>query len=126
MYRFLDIFFIAFHTLFILFILAGWAWKKTRRIHLVMEGLTALSWFGLGIWFGFGYCPFTDWHWRVRIALGDNDLPASYIKFLIDHLTGFDANAMLVDTATVGTFLLSVALSIALNARDYRIGHPKP
>jgi hypothetical protein len=126
MLRFLDIFFIVFHTLFILFILVGWSWKKTRRIHLVMEGLTALSWFGLGIWFGFGYCPFTDWHWQVRIALGDEDLPTSYIKFLIDRLTGFDVNAMLVDTVTVAAFLVSIVLSLALNARDYRAGHRKP
>lgn len=122
MYRVLDIALFVFHTSLILFVLFGWMWKKTRRAHLVLEGLTALSWFGLGIWFGFGYCPFTDWHWRVRIALGDTDLPMSYIKFLIDRITGLDVNAMLVDTVTVAAFLISVFLSVWLNARDYRAG----
>ena len=54
MYRAFDIFFFVFHSMFILFVLVGWAWKRTRLAHLVVVGLTALSWFGLGIWYGFG------------------------------------------------------------------------
>jgi hypothetical protein len=117
-YRALDIFFFVFHSAFILFILTGWAWKRTRLAHLVAVGLTALSWFGLGIWYGFGYCPFTDWHWQVRYALGYLDLPSSYIKFFIDTLTAWDVNAMLVDIITVAALILASGSSIYLNLRD--------
>ncbi|MBT3271653.1 MAG: DUF2784 family protein, partial [Spirochaetales bacterium] len=53
-----------FHSCVIIFNLTGWIWRKTRIPHLILIGLTAFSWFVLGIWYGFGYCPSTDWHWR--------------------------------------------------------------
>jgi hypothetical protein len=28
----------------------------------------SLSWFGLGLFYGIGYCPSTDWHWRIKRA----------------------------------------------------------
>lgn len=120
MYKALDIFFFVFHSVFILFILTGWTWRKTRRAHLVAVLATAFSWFFLGIWFGFGYCPCTHWHWYVRMALGDSALPSSYIKFLIDRATGLDANAALVDTITVAAFVAAFVLSLWLNLRDRR------
>jgi len=120
MYKALDIFFFIFHSIFILFILIGWAWRKTRRAHFAAVFLTAISWCVLGIWFGFGYCPCTDWHWRVRMTLGDTALPSSYIKFLIDHATGLDANPVLVDAVTVAAFVCAFILSLWLNLRDRR------
>ncbi|HNR34028.1 MAG TPA: DUF2784 domain-containing protein [Candidatus Hydrogenedentes bacterium] len=119
LYRMLDIGFFVFHSALIVFILFGWAWRKTRRWHLMVVALTAASWFGLGIWHGFGYCPCTDWHWRVRWALGDTDLPFSYIKFLIDRTFGADVSAWWVDVATVTGFALAALAGIATNAFDY-------
>jgi hypothetical protein len=126
MYRALDIFFFAFHSMFILFVLVGWVWKRMRLAHLVVVGLTALSWFGLGIWYGFGYCPFTDWHWQVRYALGYTDLPNSYIKFFVDTLTGWNVNAQLVDVVTVAAFILASVLSVYLNVQDRRCTSKTP
>jgi len=120
MYRALDIFFFAFHSTLILFVLTGWIWRKTRKIHLAVVVLTAFSWFFLGIWFGFGYCPCTDWHWRVREQLGDHNLPFSYIKFLFDRITGWDADPTLVNIITVAAFALAFAASVWLNVRDRR------
>ena len=120
MYRVLDIFFFIFHSAVILFIVLGWIWKKTRKAHLAMAVLTALSWFVLGIWYGLGYCPCTDWHWQVRWKLGDHDLPYSYIKFLIDHLTGWDVDATMVNVITVVAFFIAFGLSILVNIRDLR------
>ncbi|MDP3718874.1 MAG: DUF2784 family protein [Acidobacteriota bacterium] len=65
------------HTSWIAFNCLGWAWRRTRRWQLLTLTLTALSWFGLGIWYGWGYCPFTDWHWQVRSRLGYADPPSS-------------------------------------------------
>jgi hypothetical protein len=36
---------------------------------LIVLSLTAVSW-DFGIWYGYGYCLFTDWHWRIRELLG--------------------------------------------------------
>ena len=105
MYTFLDGFFYVFHTLLILFNLFGWIWSKTRKINLFTLILTGLSWFLLGIWYGWGYCPCTDWHWQVRMKLGHYDMPVSYIKFLIKSLTGLDLNARLVDILTLLFFI---------------------
>ena len=68
MYKFLDIFFIVFHTSLIFFNLFGWIWKYTRRANLVALLLTGGSWFILGLYYGIGYCPFTEWHWEVLHA----------------------------------------------------------
>lgn len=115
MYYFLDLFFIAFHTLLMLFNLFGWAWKKTRKLNLITLSLTAFSWFVLGIWYGFGYCPCTHWHWMVRRKLGDYDMPGSYVKFLVDTLTGLDVNAVLVDYVTGAFFAMACMVSVYVN-----------
>ncbi len=83
MYQFLNIFFFVFHTVWTLFNMTGWMFRPTRRLHLVTLTLTALSWFVLGIWYGWGYCLCTDWHWQVRRELGFRDESNSYIHFLV-------------------------------------------
>jgi len=115
MYRFLDIFFIVFHTLWILFNLFGWIWDKTRFLNLITLLLTGGSWFILGIWYGIGYCPCTQWHWEARRELGYTEMPNSYTKFLVDTLTGLDVNAQLVDIATVLFFFIALGISVYLN-----------
>ena len=125
MYTLLDIFFLVFHTLLILFNLFGWIWTKTRRLNLVTLALTALSWFGLGIFYGWGYCPSTDWHWAVRRKLGDTDLPRSYISFLVEEWTGWLPPTDLVNIVTLTLFLLALGCSIyvnLINARANRFG----
>ncbi len=119
MYAFLDKFFFIFHSVLIVFSLFGWFWKKTRLANLVVLSLTGFSWFFLGIWYGFGFCPSTDWHWQVRMKLGHDNMPQSYIKFLMDSLTGLDVNSTLVDMGTLVFFLLALFASIVTNVRDW-------
>ena len=114
MYQFLNIFFFVFHTVFILFVLFGWILRKTRTAHLAALTITALCWFGLGLFYGFGYCPCTDWHWRVREHLGYYEMPRSYIKFLINVPTGWNPSDDLVDIVTVSIFFIVFAIAIAL------------
>ena len=117
---FLNIFFFAFHTIFTLFNIIGWIFPKTRKLHLITMLLTAFSWFVLGIWYGWGYCFCTDWHWQVRESLGYYDRSDSYIHFLLLKLTGKDFNPRLVDNATMIVFALSFVLSIWFNIKDRR------
>ena len=119
-YKILDIFFMVFHTSVILFNVFGWMWKPTRKYNLFLLLLTAASWFILGIWYGWGYCICTDWHWDVLKKLGRQHLPNSYVKFLIDRIFNTDINADLVNYATVIIFFAALAVSVILNIRDYR------
>ena len=118
-YGILNIFFFIFHTAFTLFNMAGWIFPKTRKLHLITLCLTAFSWFVLGIWYGWGYCVCTDWHWDIREKLGYEDRSNSYIHFLLLKLTGININHKLVEIATLSIFLLSSALSILFNIKDY-------
>ena len=120
-YRLLDIFFVIFHSSIIVFNLFGWIWKKTRIANLVTLLLTGGSWLILGLIVGvLGYCPLTDWHFNVLYKLGKTDLPDSYVKYLLDRVTGLNLNASLVDDLTLYTLLAALALSVFLNIRDYR------
>jgi Protein of Unknown function (DUF2784) len=120
MYQFLNIFFFIFHTVFTLFNIVGWAFVKTRRLHLITLLLTAFSWFVLGIWYGWGYCFCTHWHWVVRERLGYQDSSHSYIHFLILKLTGINLNPQLVENGTLVVFLVSFALSVWFNVKSFR------
>lgn len=117
-YHLLNIFFFVFHTLLTLFNITGWMFRATRKWNLITLLLTAFSWFVLGIWYGWGYCLCTDWHWQVREQLGYQDQQNSYIHFLLLKLTGINFNSKLVDNATLIIFLLSLILSIWFNIRD--------
>ena len=120
-YQFLNYFFFAFHTALIFFNTFGWIFYKTRKWNLITLFLTAFSWFVLGIWYGWGYCFCTDWHWNVRKQLGYHDTTNSYIQFLAQKLTGENFSSMLVDTITAIVFFTSLALSVWLNIRDRRV-----
>jgi Protein of Unknown function (DUF2784) len=119
-WSFLDLFFVIFHTSLIFFNLFGWIWKRTRKLNLITLSLTGASWLFLGLIVGtLGYCPLTDWHFRVLEKLGKTDIPFSYIKYLADRLTGLDINASLVDNVTLYAFLGAFGFSLFFSLRDH-------
>ncbi len=121
MLHLLDWFFLLFHSGIIMFNLFGWIWQKTRRANLILLLLTAFSWFVLGIWYGWGYCICTDWHWQVLRKLGEHDLPNSYITYLLLRLSPeLFVPQVIIDTATAGLFFLALVISAMLNLRDWR------
>jgi Protein of Unknown function (DUF2784) len=110
--HFIDYFFILFHAVLILFNVFGWIVPKWRFANLITLSLTAFSWFMLGIWYGIGYCPFTDWHWKVRQLLGYNDQSNSYIHFLILKITGIKLAENWVDRTTLIVFFAAFSISL--------------
>jgi hypothetical protein len=112
--QFLNILFFIFHTAFTLFNIIGWAFPKTRKLHLITTLFTAASWFILGIWYGWGYCVCTDWHWQVREQMGIHDRSDSYIHFLLLKLTGKNFDPAFVEKATLIIFLLTFILNVCL------------
>jgi len=102
-----------FHTLLIGFNMVGWAWRKTRLLHLVTLGLTAFSWFVLGAVYGWGYCLCSDWHFQVRERLGHNDPETSYIQLLARHVAGVSLSREASDWLAGTVFALIVLVTAA-------------
>lgn len=117
-YQFLNYGFATFHTLLVLFVLFGWIWSRTRRAHLMVTGLTLSSWFLLGLKYGLGYCPSTDWHWQVKRHLGEKELPNSSVKYYLDLMTGMDLDSTQVDLAVALAGIVLFQISVLVNWRD--------
>jgi hypothetical protein len=118
-FHILDILFVVFHTSLIFFNLFGWIWRKVRKFNLITLLLTGASWLFLGLIYGTpGYCPLTDWHFKILLKLGITDIPNSYVKYLMDRISGLNLNALLVDHITLYAFLAALGLSLFFNIRD--------
>lgn len=97
----LDIFFVILHSLLILFILFGWIPRSFRLLHLIAVLLTGASWFILGLFYGIGYCPLTDWHWNVLRQLGEPDLPTAYVQYILHRLLRINITPAFSDIITL-------------------------
>jgi len=113
--RILDMLLALFHFVVIGFNLFGWIWKPWRRAHLICVAVTAGCWFILGIWFGIGYCPITDWEWHIKEKLGETNLPGSFIKYYADKISGTSVSDSLIDTAIAICFSAAALLSVYFN-----------
>ncbi len=110
-----DYFFLVFHSVFTIFNLFGWIFIKTRKLHLFAVSVTCFSWFVLGIWYGFGYCFCTQWHWEVRALLERPIRSHSYIHFLILEITGIYLNPRFVDITVMVIFIIVILITVIIN-----------
>ncbi|MFN2457986.1 MAG: DUF2784 domain-containing protein [Chitinophagaceae bacterium] len=115
MLKLLDVLFTILHLAIIAFNLFGWIWPATRKAHFISIIATAASWFLLGIWFGMGYCPITDWQWDVKTKLGEQNLPASFIKYYADKIFNKNFSPSFINTITAVSFAVAALLSIVFN-----------
>ena len=114
---FLDHAFLVGHTTLIFFNLLGWTWKKTLRLNLLSLFLTAASWVAFAPWYGLGYCPCTDWHWQIKWALGQRDLPNNYLTYLFDAWTGIAVSDEFAFRLAWGALIPALVLSLYLNLK---------
>jgi hypothetical protein len=119
--RILDLLLTILHFAIIVFNLFGWIWKPSRKAHFICILITGGCWFILGIWFGIGYCPITDWQWHIKEMLGETNLPDSFVKYYADKISGKQPNTSLVDTLTSICFFLAAMLSIYMNFFKKRV-----
>lgn len=119
----LDLLLTLLHFVIISFNLFGWIWKPLRKAHLICIAITASCWFILGIWFGIGYCPITDWEWHVKEKLGEHNLPDSFIKYYADKISGKSVSGSLIDTLTTGSFFLAATISVYVNFLRKTVKH---
>lgn len=125
----LNILFFVVHTSLIVFNVFGWAHPKTRKWNLATLLLTLVSWAGMGMFYGMGYCVCTDYHWQVREAMGIQETASSYIVLLVRNISGWNPPIELANTVALWVFVSALMMSIGLNARDRvkgRAGNDKP
>ena len=115
MLRLLDFLLTIIHLSIVFFNLFGWIPKKWRKAHFISVVLTASSWFILGIWFGFGYCPFTDWQWQVKERLGETNLPPNFVEYFAEKITKQDFSPELVANVIAFSFAAAALISIYVN-----------
>ena len=111
----LDVLLTLLHLVIIGFNLFAWIWPALRRAHFIGIMVTGACWFLLGIWFGPGYCPVTDWQWRIKEQLGEHNLPNSFIKYYADKISGQNFPSSLIDSLTLTCFLLALLTSVYVN-----------
>lgn len=116
----LDVFFVVFHSILILFVLFGWIHKPLRLLHLIVVLLTGASWFILGLFYGIGYCPLTDWHWNVLNQLGKTDLPVAYVQYILDRLLGISITPAFSDIITLLGWAGALLIAIYLQYKKLR------
>ena len=114
-YLLLDYLFTLSHLVIVGFNLLGWIWPSTRKAHFVVVVVTASCWLLLGIWYGIGYCPLTDWQWQIKERLGETGLPNSFIKYMADKVSPIFVSSDTIDALTAGGFAVAAFLSVYLN-----------
>ncbi|KIO74628.1 hypothetical protein TH53_25360 [Pedobacter lusitanus] len=111
----LDWLFTLLHLIIIGFNLFGWIWPATRKAHLLVVALTLSCWLILGIWYGIGYCPVTDWQWQIKEKLGETDLPNSFVKYYADKISGQKVSSSFIDAITAISFAAAIMMTVYVN-----------
>lgn len=109
-----DAAFFVFHGLVVIVNVFGWIPRRTRRVHRIVMAATAFSWFALGplLGYGVGYCFCTDWHWRIRRALGHDDA-GNYVQLLF-RAAGISLSADASSVLAYGAFAFAGAAALVL------------
>ena len=115
-----DILLYIVHTTLIIACLGGWTVPRLRQTHRWLMGAILGSWFLLGLRYGIGYCPLTDWHWQIKTKLGQGDLPNSFVKHLLDHVLPMELSTRTVDLLTLIAFYSALLATLIVWWRDRR------
>ena len=107
------------HLAVVFFNLFGITLLKTRKAHFLLINLTAFSWGILGYFYGWGYCFLTDFHWHIKEKLLYENLPSSYITYILSWFS-LSPDENLIDTLTGAIFLFLFTLSWVFYIKDFR------
>ncbi len=112
---FMDYMLHMFHLSIIFICIVGWMFEPTHTLHLLVIVLVAISWFGLGKFFGYGYCILTDAQWRVKRKIGQGLYTESYVKYILDKVTGLNIDRKITDSLTLYIYVGAMVLSLTVN-----------
>ena len=112
MNQILDLFFTFFHIFIITINLFAWVNPKLYFLHFFTTCLTAFSWFILGIFYGWGYCFLTDWHWHIKKQLGETKIPNDFISYILNRMFELNINEKIIYYSTGIVFIICFMVSI--------------
>jgi hypothetical protein len=104
-----------FHAGIISFVMIGWIFPSLRLAHLVFMILMLGSWFLVGRWLGAGYCPITDWHWKLKDSLGEGRPKGTYFHLVLQNFTRKKLNSDAIDKGVLVATMVIAGLSLILN-----------
>lgn len=109
-----------FHLVIVLFLAFGWIAVRTRPLHRIAVAVTSFLWIVVGAFVGkLGYCPATDWHWRVKRLRGEENLPESYVDYNLQKI-GIHLPPERADQIVMVIFAAIVVITITLWIRERR------
>lgn len=112
------------HVFVIVFNLTGWIWRRTCFAHRFLYGATAFCWIVVGGIIGaIGFCPLTEWHWKIKEARGIANLPYSYVDYLLQKI-GLHFEPSHIDAAVAASFVGVGVITIALWCSDSGVKCP--
>ncbi len=117
--KLLNLFFHLIHLSIISFFLFGWLFETMRLAHFILSLLTFISWFGVGFFYGFGYCFVTDIQWKIKKRLNQTPSTEFYIKYMIDKVTGLDTNPSIVNGMTTFVYFGILIISTIILSNTY-------
>ena len=103
------------HVAIMVVCIFGWMYEPLRPLHLIVMALVALSWFGLGLVFGIRYCILTDTQWRIKRHLGREPETRSYVKHMLEKITGRTIDHKITNRITLYTYGASVISTVVVN-----------
>ncbi len=116
----LDSLLFAFHLFVIGVNVFGWIPRRMRALQRSILLLTTLSWLGLGYFYGLGYCFLTDWHWEIKRQLGEQNVPSSFIQYILRQKLGWQLPDLMVDRITGTVFALLLIITLGQLVREHR------
>ncbi len=115
LWHLLDAFLTVFHLAVVLVLVWGWIWPDFREYHRWVVFVTSVSWFGIGAFYGWGYCALTDWQWRVKKKLGIAPEYPAFIPFILGKV-GIHAAPTAIDKMSFWVFILVLVMTVGLYA----------
>ncbi len=117
--KLLDFLLHLIHLSIIGFFIFGWLIESTRIAHFILSLLILISWCGLGIFFGFGYCLVTDIQWKIKKRLNQIPTTEFYIKYILDKMSGLNINPNIINGITTFAFFGIFIISISFILIDF-------
>jgi hypothetical protein len=115
----INVLFFVFHTALIVINLVGWVWAPTRRLHFICVAATLFSWGVMGVFYGFGYCLCTDWHFQVRRSLGLPVFGHTYLQLMSQVFLGIEMSQAMSNLLAGGglLFILTAMATVWIRQR---------
>jgi len=115
LYLFINGAFHLLHIAVIIFVIVGWIFTPLRLFHLIFILLMLASWFLLGHWLGAGYCPLTDWHWKIKSVFNQHQPSTPYISFLLQSIFKNKLSTVTVNKAVLISTMSLLLISLIAN-----------